>query len=175
MIFCVHPFFFVCAILLSLQATWKEMYKSTDNSINKGREKENSPKNEEISGRKYTRTPTHGNLKYLGDHRCLSQSEECKCMWTCSKDGIRMSDFERCHQAVARQEAGKGLHSNPYPSPLPVSQPPGGSFQNHVDAIFTAWFTYIYSLLIEKDICDRRNILSLHVFLFVCTFIPLFW
>ena len=30
---------------------------------------------------------------------------------------------------------------------------------------------YIYSLLIKKGICNRRNISSLHVSVFVCTFI----
>ena len=32
-------------------------------------------------------------------------------------------------------------------------------------------FTYIYSLLIEKGICDRQNISSFHVFVFMCTYI----
>ena len=34
----------------------------------------------------HTQTQTHGNLIYFGDHRCLSQSEEIKYMWTCSNN-----------------------------------------------------------------------------------------
>ena len=30
---------------------------------------------------------THGNLIYFGNHRCLSWSEESKCMWTQGNDG----------------------------------------------------------------------------------------
>jgi hypothetical protein len=33
-------------------------------------------------------TQTHGNLRYFGNHRCLSQSEESNCMWTHGKNGI---------------------------------------------------------------------------------------
>ena len=34
-----------------------------------------------------TKKQTHRNLIYFGDHRCLSRSEEIKCMWTCDYDG----------------------------------------------------------------------------------------
>ena len=38
-------------------------------------------KNEDISkGKTHTHTQTHGNLRYFDNHRCLSQSEETKCM-----------------------------------------------------------------------------------------------
>ena len=58
----------------------------------------------------------------------------------------------------------------PHPSLLPVLQPPGGTFQNHSHGRnFDCTFTYIYSFLIKKGICDRRNISSFHVF--VCTFV----
>ena len=30
---------------------------------------------------------TEASLKRFGNHRCLSQSEESKCMWTHGKDG----------------------------------------------------------------------------------------
>ena len=36
-------------------------------------------------------------------------------------------------------------------------------------------FTYIYSLLIEKDICDHRNISSFHMFVFICTFVYIYY
>ena len=42
-------------------------------------------KRDEISRWKYTQTQTHGNLRYFSDHRCLSLSEESKCMWTHGK------------------------------------------------------------------------------------------
>ena len=35
----------------------------------------------------HTQTQTHGNLIYFGDHRCLSRSEESKCMWTHGNGG----------------------------------------------------------------------------------------
>jgi len=45
-------------------------------------------------------------------------------------------------------------------SPVPVSQPPGGTFQNHShERHLYCVFTYIYSLLIKKGICDRQNTL----------------
>ena len=62
----------------------------------------------------------------------------------------------------------------PHPSPLPVSQPPGGTFQNHWNEHHLYHlFTYICSLLIEKSICDRWNISSFCVLLSGDLFI--FW
>ena len=79
----------------------------------------------EISYQKMKRSPeerhTETYLICFNDHRCLSQSEESKCMWTHGKDGATCV---------------------------------------HI----------IYSLLIEKDICDRRNILN--KFPRVCAFPP---
>jgi hypothetical protein len=45
---------------------------------------------------------------------------------------------------------------HPLFSPLPVLQPPGGTFQNHSHGrhLYRV-FIYIYSLLIKKGICDR--------------------
>jgi hypothetical protein len=88
------------------------LYITREISINRKRNGKLT-KTEGISGWKYTRTQTPGNLKYFGDHRCLSPSEESKCMWTSSVMALRMV-FERYHQRVARQEAGKvrGLEEN---------------------------------------------------------------
>ena len=44
------------------------------------------PKIKEISGEK-AHTETY--LKYFDGHRCLSRSEESKCMWTCGKMASR--------------------------------------------------------------------------------------
>ena len=57
------------------------------------------------------------------------------------------------------------LHLVPHPSPISVSQPPGGNFKNHSHGHHLyRIFTYIYSLLIEKGICNRWNISSFHVY-----------
>ena len=68
------------------ETTWKGKYRSTDNT-KIGKEKGNSyRKNEEISGWEVHKT--HGCLtKCFHDHRCLSRSEESKCMWTSGNDG----------------------------------------------------------------------------------------
>ena len=59
-----------------------------------------------------------------------------------------------------------------HPSPLPVSQPPGGIFQNRsCGCHLYHMFTYIYSLLIEIGICNQQNISSFYVFVFMCTFV----
>ena len=74
-----------------------------------------------------------------------------------------MSVYERCHQEVAGQEG----------SPLRVSQPP--FINNHVTP-FYRMFTSIYSLLIEKGICDCQNISSFRVFMcFQPDISSLFW
>ena len=72
---------------LSVQVRYIELtfishgkYRNAVNSIN--RKRENSPINDEISGWKYTWTQTHRNLIYFGNHKCLSRSEESKCLWT---------------------------------------------------------------------------------------------
>ena len=93
-------------------------------------------------------TQTHGNLKYFGDHRCLSQSEDCKCMWMylIFPPTRTLPRFLSCKSLVAPLKAPTWRH-------------------------LYCMFTYIYSLLIEKGICVRQNISSFHVFLFVCTFV----
>ena len=73
-------------------------------SVNRKRKGKLFLKNEEISGWK-THTNTHGNLIYFDDHRCLSRSEESKCMWShgnvvamslpCFHIHLLSSDWER--------------------------------------------------------------------------------
>ena len=56
--------------------------------------------------------------------------------------------------------------------PLPVSHLLWWQFSKTLMVCrLYCWFTYVYSLLIEKDICDCRNI-SIMLPLFVCAFHP---
>ena len=54
-----------------------------DFSINRQR-KGKLTKNEENSGRKYTQTQTHRNLKYFGDHICDRQNISSFCVFVCT-------------------------------------------------------------------------------------------
>ena len=68
---------------------------------------------------KSTHKHTETWLKRFNDHRCLSQSEESKFMWTYGKDGAMwVADMTPSSHVV----------------------------------------TYIYSLLVNKDICDHWNV-----------------
>ena len=69
--------------LLSSFSWCKNVAWSSDNSIN-GKKGKTHQKSDKISGWKYTRTQsqTHENMRYFGNYRCLSWSEERKCMWT---------------------------------------------------------------------------------------------
>ena len=51
---------------------------------------------------------TEASLKHFGDHRCLSQSEESKCMWTHGKDGA-MWIASKCHQDVFKIGRVEGM------------------------------------------------------------------
>ena len=62
-------------IKMCTETKGKAKYRSTDNIINSKRKRELLLKNEEIPGWKL-----HTNLTYFSDHRCLSWSEENKCM-----------------------------------------------------------------------------------------------
>ena len=48
-----------------------------------GKKGKTHEKSDKISGWSYTQT--HRNLRYFNNHKCLSRSEESKCMWTCGK------------------------------------------------------------------------------------------
>ena len=80
-------------MLLYIVTTWK--YWSMDNTKNRKRKGKLLPKNEEISGWKVHTNTQKLNI-YFNDHRCLSRSEESKCMWTHGKDGVTLSCVCMC-------------------------------------------------------------------------------
>ena len=128
---------------------------------------------------------THANLRYFDDHRCLSWSEESKFMWTHSKDGhdgLYVYSITCLLILITSPPTILNLPINlfcPLDTSLVLTSDnfyfifPRSPPLFHPSCLVTSlvalsktltWrhlycvFTYIYSVLIKKEICDCRNI-----------------
>ena len=80
-----------------VETMWKGKYWSMDTTKNRKRKRNFLPKKWRDLRTKGIHKYTETYLKCFDDHRCLSRSEESKCMWTQGKDCIT---WEYCKSAT---------------------------------------------------------------------------